>query len=250
MVSPVHMVRQDDSLATVQQKMDQHGISGLPVLDAAGQLCGVITRSDLLEAANAARVEGTLDLRLPRGPALDFATREVEVVGQDTLLSECADRMVNQRIHRLYVVTDSRVIGVVGTLEMMLSIAESQLRLPLSEVMTPALTYVRTGAPISLAVDRLKSAQESALIVMEEDWPVGIFSQTEALSCGSAPGNDPVEDWMDLRVVCLPHVLSISRAAAQAVTLGVRRVVVMKDGRPVGNVSGLDFARVVQQAGA
>lgn len=246
MVSPVVTVSESDSLAAVHLRLERHGISGVPVMSSSGALCGVITHADLLKAGKVKRLEQGEALELPKGPARAFATPEVEVATPDTPLRACAKRMVKSRIHRLYLLEHSRVVGVVSTLEMMKAVAKGEFSMPLSEVTRGKLVCVRSGDPISLAVDRLKAAHRSALVVMDQDWPVGTFSLAEAVKSGRAPGDDPVETWMDERLICLPERLSVSRAAAQAATLNVRRVVVMDESQPVGIVSGLDFARVAQ----
>ncbi len=230
--------------------MEQHGVSGLPLVDAAGKIAGVITRTDLLQAGEFRWVEGAVTAHLPAAPAKAHATSQLEAVELGTPLHECARRMVKGHIHRLYVLDGERLVGVVSTLEMMRAVASGHVAKPLADVMTDKIVAVRAEDPLALAIDRLRLAHRSGLVVTDQGWPVGIFSQQEALRSADCPASEPVGGWMDEHVVCLPSVLGVSRAAAQAVALGVRRIVVLSEGRAVGIVSGLDFARLIRAAGS
>ena len=50
MVAEPIMVRVDSGLADAARLLDHHQISGMPVLDDAGALVGVLSESDLLRA--------------------------------------------------------------------------------------------------------------------------------------------------------------------------------------------------------
>jgi CBS domain-containing protein len=76
---------------------------GFPVLDNEGQLCGVLTRRDLLDPA---RAEGTTIGSLVRRP--------VVVVYDDNTLREAADHMVRAGVGRLPVVSRDAPRTVVG----------------------------------------------------------------------------------------------------------------------------------------
>ncbi|WP_083811331.1 PAS domain S-box protein, partial [Kamptonema sp. PCC 6506] len=52
MSTPIFSVRTDDSLWTVQQKMEQHSIRRLAVTGEQGELLGIITQTSLLQALN------------------------------------------------------------------------------------------------------------------------------------------------------------------------------------------------------
>jgi CBS domain-containing protein len=79
--------------------------------------------------------------------------------------------------------------------------------------------------------------------VVENDWPVGIFTQVEALESRDVPRNTPVEDVMSSRILALRPDTLLHRAAAQAAATRVRRVIVQDGDRLAGILTGLDFAR-------
>ena len=76
---------------------------GFPVIDAAGGLCGVVTRRDLHDAAHA----GTSTLR-------DVIRRAPVVVFEDSTLRDAADQMVLAHVGRLPVVRRDATRIVVG----------------------------------------------------------------------------------------------------------------------------------------
>jgi predicted transcriptional regulator len=55
MTRPVICVRFDASVAEAARLMAQHGINGLPVLDASGKLVGIVTARDLLRGRGTGR---------------------------------------------------------------------------------------------------------------------------------------------------------------------------------------------------
>lgn len=82
-------------------------------------------------------------------------------------------------------------------------------------------------------------------VVVDEEWPAGVFTRTEALAARHEPRDTPFQDVMSVRILLLHSELPIHRAAAQAGSMDVRRSVTTRDDRPEGIVTGLDFARVV-----
>ena len=99
----------DDLLETVRRWISTHGPGtshqGFPVVDAKGELAGVVTRRDLLdpERPGAARVR-------------ELIRRPVAVVFEDNSLREAADHMVREEIGRLPVVSRSAPRKPIGML--------------------------------------------------------------------------------------------------------------------------------------
>jgi CBS domain-containing protein len=84
----------------------QNHISGLPVLDEKERLVGIISEFQLLEAVYSPSVRNLL--------VCDLMTKDVLTIAQDALLSDAASLMVVQRIRRIPVVDDGKVVGVVA----------------------------------------------------------------------------------------------------------------------------------------
>jgi CBS domain-containing protein len=79
------------------------GISGLPVVDAAGDVLGVLSETDLLrtETDGGARVVG------------EAMSTPVQTIEASRPLAEAARRMLLEHVNRLPVVEDGKLVGIV-----------------------------------------------------------------------------------------------------------------------------------------
>jgi predicted transcriptional regulator len=188
-------------------------------------------------------------ITLPDAPVREVMHTTVEVVAKDMPLSEAAHRMVRQHIHRLYVAEDGRALGVVGIKEMMRALLDANARMPIVELMHGSLVVVQAGDPLSLAVDRMIAAHHAGLVVVEDGWPVGFFTQADALAARDAPAEHRVDEWMDPQVICLPERIPVHRAVEQALALRARCVLAVDSEGIRGILTGMDFARLVAGAG-
>lgn len=246
MTREVVAVSPRDALSTVESLFDRRRFSSAPVIDG-GALVGVVSRTDLLRAGrrDAAGHGGAL-APLTSGVAGDVATCPAISVSQRASVSEAAGLMVRHRIHRVFVVDEGELRGVFSTLDLLRVIAEARLVAPLGEVMSAPAFTLPLQATVAHAADRLAAAHVSGVVVVDEEgWPVGIFSQREALECHRAAAETPVEEVMNPALVCLHVKAPLHRAARLAASARARRVLVIDDRRVVGVVSPLDFARAV-----
>ena len=247
MSTPIVAIRSKDSLTAARRSLADHDVSALPVVDEKDRVVGVISRTDLLRVGrrDAGSRQGSPLLTLPDRKVADDMTQNVAVVPSHTSLAETAKKMVQERIHRVVVTEGDVPVGVLSTLDLMRVIRDKRVNYPISDIMSSPLFTVRASEPLSLATDRLAKARVTGLVVVDEDWPVGVFTQEEALDAGSLPRDTPVEEAMSPAILILDARTPVHRAAAQAGALHARRVIVSKDGEPVGIVSGLDFASLV-----
>ena len=117
------LVRADASLADAIALMDQHHVHGLPVVDPAGTLVGVISQTDL----NRARSTEYLWSSWPGLAVRHLMTSPAITVRRSTPLVIAARKMERHGIHRLVVVddTDEKVpIGVLSMTDLIHAIAE------------------------------------------------------------------------------------------------------------------------------
>ena len=120
-------------------------IHGAPVLDASGEVVGLISTLDLLRAIRrelepgrtpATRTyfwddeAGLLDhTEVPEGDALwrlivrDAMTKDVVSVDPECPINHAARTMIDQRIHRVLVMTGRQVVGVLTTFDLLFAMA-------------------------------------------------------------------------------------------------------------------------------
>lgn len=247
MISPVRTILESKHASDAEQEMTARGVSALAVVDGRGTMIGVVSRTDLLRVGRVRMQNGRRrkTLSLPQAPVRELMTPNVQIVAPDTLMAEAARRMIREHIHRLYVSRDRLPVGVVSTKEMMRAVAEARIAQPIADFMHKSIVMVRSDDPLSLAVDRMAAAHHVGLVVVDDGWPVGSFTQADALGAREAPGADRVDSWMDPRVICLPMATPVFRAAEQALATRARRVIAVDADGMRGILTGTDFARIV-----
>jgi CBS domain-containing protein len=121
-------VTPDATVLQAARLMLQHHISGLPVVDASGQLVGILSEGDFLrrrETATARRRSRWLEFLMGPGKIAseythshgsrvgEVMTTEVRSVGEDTDLEQIVELMEKHRIKRVPVLRDGRLAGIV-----------------------------------------------------------------------------------------------------------------------------------------
>ena len=100
MTTVVVSVTPDTPIAEIADRLGVHHISAVPVVDAAEQLVGLVSEYDLLAKTGLT--------------AADVMTTEVISVGVDTDISDIRDLLVSQRIRRVPVLENGRIVGIVS----------------------------------------------------------------------------------------------------------------------------------------
>jgi predicted transcriptional regulator len=142
MTKEVLKVRADWSLARLAEFLFENSISGAPVISEDERLLGVVSSTDIIS-------KGTLpENDLQSGPheyylhnlerrysqteissfsiagepivtVGDIMTPVVFLVNEDSSLKDVADIMIKNRIHRIFVTNDERVVGVISAADML-----------------------------------------------------------------------------------------------------------------------------------
>jgi signal-transduction protein with cAMP-binding, CBS, and nucleotidyltransferase domain len=143
------------------------------------------------------------------------------------------------------VVDRGRLIGVTSTKDVMRAVRDRRVTTPIRQLMTDAVITVEFDDTVSVALERLEKARISGLVVVEDDWPIGVFTQIEALESKDVAHDTPVEEVLSPAMLCLDVATPLHRAAAHAGAMDVRRIIAVHDRRIEGILSGIDFARAV-----
>jgi CBS domain-containing protein len=138
MTMGVYTVTPDVSVRDAARLMIEQGISGLPVVDAAGHVVGIVTEGDFLR-----RAETGTQRRRPRwleilvGPGrlaseyvhtharkvADIMTSDVVTVSADAPVQDIVDVMERHRIKRVPVIKDGAVVGIVSRANLVQALA-------------------------------------------------------------------------------------------------------------------------------
>ncbi len=247
MSTPVHSIVQTASLQEADDALRARGVSSLAVLDDSGSLVGIISNTDILGSGlrnagnrpDAALLEST-------GTVQNVMTPNVISVDISSSMSDAAARMVEAHVHRVFVTARGDVAGVLSTWDIMAAVEAVRVAKPASEFMSTPVFTVRASETIALASERLGKAHVTGLLVVDEsEWPVGVFSQREALEAGDAPRSAKVETAMNAAVLTLPDRTELHNVARQARAMNARRVAVMNRHELVGIMTGVDFAKAI-----
>jgi CBS domain-containing protein len=176
MTQSVVSVGPDDTILRAIRLMLQHKISGLPVVDASGQLVGIVTEGDFLR-----RTETGTEHRSPRwieflmgpGPlAVEYAhshgrkvrevmTTEVRSVTEDASLADIVDVMEKYHVKRVPVMRDKYIIGIISR----------------SNVMRAVARKGRQTVEVGASADDAKIRRELAELLDKQRWaPTGTIN--------------------------------------------------------------------------
>jgi CBS domain-containing protein len=128
MVRDVIAVRPEATVREAAQSMLDNRISGLPVIDAAGKLVGLVTEGDLMrrhEIGTEGRRPWWLLFTSPEKVAEEFVkshartvadvmTRDLVTVNEDAPIGEVAAVLEKRHVKRVPVLRDGEVVGVVS----------------------------------------------------------------------------------------------------------------------------------------
>lgn len=122
MTRPVLTVREDDPVEQAAALLAGHAVTAAPVVDAEGELVGIVSEGDLLRVraareANASRPWPAEQHAVVVG---DVMTRDVVVMPPDADLSDLAEAMLQRNVRSVPIVDDAaQVIGIVSRLDLL-----------------------------------------------------------------------------------------------------------------------------------
>jgi CBS domain-containing protein len=145
MTRPVITVTPDTPIVEAANIMLQRHVSGLPVVDAAGKLIGVVSEGDFIRRSEigTGRKRGRW-LRFILGPgrtASDFVhehgrkvsevmTKSPLTITEDTALAEIVEMMEKNHVKRLPVVRGDQVVGIVSRANLLQAVASLARQVP------------------------------------------------------------------------------------------------------------------------
>jgi CBS domain-containing protein len=237
MRTPVITVAPDTPLVTVPELLERHRISGLPVV-LDGRLVGVLTTTDLVAEFD----------RTPSSPLAGAVARlmhgVVATIAPHAQIVEVAQTLARARVHRLLVVRESHLVGVISARDLLEDVAAAACVRPVAELMRADVRTADVGASIDTAIASLADARVRGIVVVDGERPVGVFTHREALSARKVPlplRTRPIEHVMSREIVTVDSATEVARAAKVMLETDARRLLVVDGSELRGIVTALDL---------
>jgi CBS domain-containing protein len=112
----------DDIIRAMRVLLERH-LSGAPVLDADGQMVGVLSQKDCLEI-----VYNTAYHQDWGGQVEQYMSRKVEHIDADTSVLEAAERFLHSNFRRFPVLREGRLVGQISRHDIMRALDEQYLQ--------------------------------------------------------------------------------------------------------------------------
>jgi acetoin utilization protein AcuB len=114
MQTNVRTISADATVAEAVQAMADTHVSGLPVVAGNGRVVGVVTTTDVLQAQAEAQDRRSRTELFEHTPVRDLMTPTPLTVAPDDDVREAARQMLYTEVHRLFVVDQDRLVGVIS----------------------------------------------------------------------------------------------------------------------------------------
>jgi CBS domain-containing protein len=122
----VFIVREDQSVEELIDLMVQEHIHGCPVVDRDAKLVGVVTQQDVFfSRATQGRARGeAAGTRARQLKVRDVMTSPAVSAEEETEIVSLCRMMHKLRIHRIPIVSDGKVIGIISSLDILGQLAK------------------------------------------------------------------------------------------------------------------------------
>ena len=127
MQTNVKTIAPDSSVADLVQALADSHVSGLPVVSASGQILGVVSATDVLQAS-AEKDDATARTNLFEHTTVsDIMTRNAHLIEHDTDARDAAKQMLYGEVRRLFVQDKGRLVGVISQTDIAQAVGSGRL---------------------------------------------------------------------------------------------------------------------------
>lgn len=285
--APIATVAQDASLRECSARMMDLKVRRLPVVNAANELIGIITETDIFVAVeergwgpdqlggSKLRVIGTL-ARIRRTKVEDVMSKPIAMIAADTLVAAALERMAERGISSLIVQPQAGggVYGIVTKRDIIGKVV-AQNRDPqtlrVSQIMSSPIFTIPPHVTLPQCAARMVDLGVRRLTVEHNTQPVGIISDTDIFRAVEGRRTSPLDrtqasrpairhitkshvhtaaDVMDRQARRVPYATRVSAALATMEAENIFSLLVepKKTGGPLGIVTQRDIvSKVVAQ---
>ena len=135
--------------------MVKNGLTGLPVVRSSdGALVGIVSRRDVFRKFD----EDQLSL---------IMKKDIKTISSEATIEDAAEIFVKYRIHRLPVVDDGKLVGIITPTDLLDTVANKKLSDTAESVMTTKCVTAYDGAPLSYVVHAMRVSDVPAMPVLD-----------------------------------------------------------------------------------
>jgi CBS domain-containing protein len=127
MQTEVQAVAPDTSLSDAAMTLADAHISGLPVIGRNGSLVGVISTTDILGSEQDVDDQAARRSLFETARVRDLMTPQPVTIAPGASIKEAAQLLLSADVHRLFVVEDGRLVGVLSTTDIVQAVANKGL---------------------------------------------------------------------------------------------------------------------------
>ena len=127
MTKDVITVSPDDSLKDVGEILKERRISGVPVIDAKGNIVGIVTLTDMLRVLDQIYKWQEMERRIPglklsemftkeksEAKVRNVMTKSVYTLDENRTIEDVMRMMFDKRVHTIPIAREGKLLGIVG----------------------------------------------------------------------------------------------------------------------------------------
>jgi len=134
--------------------MVKNGLTGLPVVRSSdGALVGIVSRRDVFRKFD----EDQLSL---------IMKKDIKTISSEATIEDAAEIFVKYRIHRLPVVDEGKLVGIITPTDLLDTVANKKLSDTAESVMSTKCVTAYDGAPLSYVVHAMRVSDVPAMPVL------------------------------------------------------------------------------------
>lgn len=127
MTTELTTVRDDTTVGDVVVALADAHVSAVPVVDAHGRLVGVVSTSDVLEAAAECGAAEEREALFGKTLAREIMSTQPRTIEPDDDVKQAAQEMLYLDVHRLFVEYDGELVGVISQSDIARALATAKI---------------------------------------------------------------------------------------------------------------------------
>lgn len=127
MQTNLQTVRPDASIADATVLLADSHVTGVPVVDGRGQVLGVLTTTDVLNAAAETAGSEERERLFDQTTVQEIMTPRPLTIAPEMEVKEAAQQMLYLEVHRLFVEDDGRLVGVISQSDIVRAVALARI---------------------------------------------------------------------------------------------------------------------------